>query len=130
MAGEVPTMEEFERMVEAVRRDLPTPFRGYLDGVVVRVQDFPDVEIQAHFALDSPFDLLGLYQGVDMLRKGATPDGEPDYIFLYRRPILAAAAEGDDSLAAWIRHVFIHEAGHHFGLSDAEMEAIEQDADD
>ena len=105
---------------------LPRRFRRELDGVVIRVDDFPDGETMAAMRLANPFDLLGLYRGVALpFKRVSDPLPEFDMIFLYRRPILAYCAETGEDPAAVVRHVLIHEIGHHFGFSDADMERIE-----
>jgi predicted Zn-dependent protease with MMP-like domain len=100
------------------------------EGVVIRVEEFPDEETEKEMGLESPFDILGLYQGVDLARKSAmdVPRG-PDLVFLYRRPILDYWCETGEELSHVVRHVLIHEIGHHFGLSDDDMEAIENAAE-
>jgi predicted Zn-dependent protease with MMP-like domain len=105
---------------------LPALFRQHLDSVVLRVEDFPDETVVAEMALESPWDLLGLYWGRHVGMKGDVPTGAlPDMIFLYRRPLLDAWADGEDTLEALVTHVLVHEVGHHFGLSDEQIEAIE-----
>jgi predicted Zn-dependent protease with MMP-like domain len=121
-----PTLLEIETMaLDAIER-LPELFRRHLGSVVLRVEDFPDASVIAEMELDSEWGLLGLYQGRHVGLKGDEPSGAlPDMIFLYRRPILDAWVHGEDSLEAIVTHVLVHEVGHHFGLSDAAMEAIE-----
>ena len=107
---------------------LPDELAHHITDVVIRSSDFPDPKIERDMELRSPFDLLGLYQGVSLDRKSvsdSTPD--VDMIFLYRRPILDYWCETGEDLAHVIRHVLIHEIGHHFGLSDADMERIEKE---
>lgn len=113
---EILAREEFER--------LPPRFRALCGNIAFVVQDFPDDEVLADLGLESEFDLLGLFQGPDLAAQDAGT-GEPTMIFLYRRPILDAWAEGDNSLGHLVRHVLIHEIGHHFGLSDQGMDEIE-----
>ena len=101
-----------------------------LDDIVFRVDEFPTDEVLDELELESPFDLMGLYQGVDLARKSvADPAPEPDMIFLYRRPILDYWCETGEDLAHLVAHVVIHEIGHHWGLSDEDMERIEAEAD-
>jgi predicted Zn-dependent protease with MMP-like domain len=121
-----PTRLEIEHLAQIAVERLPEPFRRHLQSVLLRVDDFPDDEVMAAMELESPFDLLGLYQGNPVASPGADQTGAlPPMIFLYRRPLLDAWADGDDSLEALVTHVLVHEVGHHFGLSDADMEAIE-----
>jgi predicted Zn-dependent protease with MMP-like domain len=93
---------------------------------VVRVEDFATDEVLRQLRIDSPFDLMGLYQGVSFEKKSVMdlPRG-PDMVFLYRRAILDYWAEGEETLGHLVAHVLVHEIGHHFGLSDADMESIE-----
>ncbi len=124
-----PSLDDLAAMAEAIFADIPETFRHEAEGVVIRVADFPDAETEHEMGLDSPFDLLGLYRGVSIDHKStlSTPD-DVDQIYLYRRPILDLWAESGNSLDSIIRHVLIHELGHHFGFSDADMEAIEREA--
>lgn len=125
---EAPDLDAFARMAREAFDALPAPFRKHADDTVIRVEEFPDEEIAHDMGLESPFDLLGLYQGVSLTERGA--DGaEPAMVFLYRRPILDIWAEGGESLGGLIRHVLTHEIGHHFGLSDDDMEALEAAAE-
>lgn len=114
-----------------VFRGLPEKFRVLCTDVVIQVEDFATDEVLDHMAIDDPFDLMGLFQGVGLpFRSDAVSGAMPNMIWLYRRPILDYWAEHEDPLGAVIAHVLVHEIGHHFGLSDADMEAIEAEADD
>ncbi|MBL6933440.1 MAG: metallopeptidase family protein [Rhodospirillales bacterium] len=121
-----PSLEEIESIAEAALNTVPKELLAHMDGLVIRVADFPDKDIVRELKLQSPFDLLGLYQGVSIDQKSisATP-ADVDMIFLYRRPILDYWGESGEELNHLVRHVLIHEIGHHFGLSDADMERIE-----
>ena len=122
-----PALDELKAVAEAALKTLPDELAHHVTGVVIRIADFPDPEIEHDLGLGSPFDLLGLYQGVSLDRKSVTdPHPDVDMIFLYRRPILDYWCETGEDLAHVIRHVLIHEIGHHFGLSDADMERIER----
>jgi len=126
-----PTAAEIEALALAAADRLPDPFRAHLAEVVLHVTDWPDEDVMAEMGLETPFDLLGLYQGHPVGSDGATMTGRlPPTIFLYRRALLDAWADGEDSLEALVTHVLVHEVGHHFGLSDADMEAIEAAAGD
>jgi len=121
-----PDLDAFEAMGRAAFVGIPERLRRLLSDVVIRVEDFPDAETAEEMGLDSPYDLLGLYRGVSIGHKDAGAlAGEVDMIFLYRRPILDYWDPGSEDLADVIRHVLIHEIGHHFGLSDEDMERIE-----
>ena len=105
---------------------LPKAFRALCEGVIIRVDDFPTDEVLEEMQAETEFDLLGLFQGVGLPFKSHDNTGQlPNMIWLYRRPILDYWAEHDETLGHIVRHVLIHEIGHHFGLSDDDMEAIE-----
>ncbi|MCB2102553.1 MAG: metallopeptidase family protein, partial [Rhodobacterales bacterium] len=110
---------------------LPMRLRRHVDGVVIRVAEFPDEETEAEMGLESPFDLLGLYHGVAIGHKSVSdPHAGIDMIFLYRRPILDYWCETGEDLFHIVRHVIIHEIGHHFGFSDDDMDRLEAEAED
>ena len=121
-----PSLEELEAMaIEAFRR-LPDEFRALCQGVVVRVDDFPTDEVLKELGAETEFDLLGLFQGVGLpFRSESAPPQMPNMIWLYRRPILDYWAEHDETLGEIVTHVMVHEIGHHFGLSDDDIDAIE-----
>ena len=126
-----PTLADFERLADRAMGAIPKRLRDLVDGVAIRIEEFPDDETMRDMELESPFDILGLYRGIDLGHKGmGDVVHDVDMILLYRRPILDYWCEGTDPLDAVVRHVLIHEIGHHFGLSDADMEAIEAEADD
>jgi predicted Zn-dependent protease with MMP-like domain len=126
-----PSLDDFARLAREAFDSLPEPFKGLAGDVVIRVDDFADDEVLEGFGMEDPFELTGLYQGVDIgLRDTMGPAPEPSRIFLYRRPILDEWAErGDVGLAEIIAHVLIHEIGHHFGLDDDQIHHIEDAAD-
>jgi predicted Zn-dependent protease with MMP-like domain len=124
-----PGLAEFERIADAAYKRLPSRFRALTGELVIRIEDFPTDEVLDSLGIQSPFDLLGLYSGVDLAKKSVmdvTP--LPDMVFLYRRPILDYWAEHEETLGGVITHVLVHEIGHHFGLSDADMARIEAEA--
>ena len=124
-----PSLAAFEVMAAQAFQRLPQRFRKLCDGLVIQVEDFPTEEVLDHMGLDSAFDLLGLFQGTGLpFRYESTPVQMPNMIWLYRRPILDYWAEHEEALGAIVTHVLVHEIGHHFGLSDADMHAIEQEA--
>ncbi len=126
-----PTLTELEAIAEKAAAGIPAELRSHVRNVLIRVEDFPDEETAQEMELESPFDLLGLYRGVGMPWQSVTqPRLEPDLIFLYRRPILDYWCETGEDLTHLVRHVLIHEIGHHFGFSDADMEALEAEAGD
>ena len=126
MAQAPPSLADLEALAKRALAGLPRQFTDLLGPVVIRVDEFPDAETEAAMRLDSPFDLLGLYRGVALpLKSVSDPRPDIDMIFLYRRPILDYWCETGDDLFELVRHVLIHEIGHHFGFSDADMERIE-----
>lgn len=126
-----PSLADFEAMASEAWNRLPSEFRKLCRDVVFRVEDFADDEVLDELDLENPFDLMGLYKGVSLDRKSVMDQAtEPDMVLLYRRPILDYWAEGDETLGHLVTHVLVHEIGHHFGLSDADMEAIEAEAGD
>jgi predicted Zn-dependent protease with MMP-like domain len=126
-----PSLDDFAALAEAAFAALPAKFRQLAGEVVFRVDDFPSDDVLDDLEIEDPFELTGLYQGVDLARRSLfDPSPEPARIFLYRRPILDEWSErGDVSLADLVAHVLTHEIGHHFGLSDADIDAIEAAAD-
>ena len=124
-----PSLAEFEAMARAAFATLPQNFRDMCGEVLIRIEDFPTDEVLDAMQIESPFDLLGLYHGVDLARRSVMDiTTMPEMVFLYRRPILDYWAEHVDTLGQIVTHVLIHEIGHHFGLSDADMEHIESQA--
>jgi predicted Zn-dependent protease with MMP-like domain len=123
------TLDEMEIIAADAYRRLPETFRALCDGVIIRVDDFPSDDVVAEMKLESEFEILGLFQGIGLpFRSESAPTQMPNMIWLYRRPILDYWAEHDETLGAIITHVLVHEIGHHFGLSDEDMEAIEASA--
>jgi predicted Zn-dependent protease with MMP-like domain len=124
-----PDAAELELIAEAAYRRIPERLRALVDDVVIRIEEFPDDEVMDDMELDDPYELLGLYSGVSLVRKSVSDVRQGvDMIFLYRRPILDFWVESGDAIEDVVRHVLIHEIGHHFGLSDEEMEQIEHEA--
>jgi predicted Zn-dependent protease with MMP-like domain len=129
-ALKAPSLEELEVLAETAFRRLPQKFRALCEGLVIRVDDFPTEEVLDELEAQSEFDLLGLFQGVGLPFRSESVSGQmPNMVWLYRRPILDYWAEHDEPLGTIITHVLVHEIGHHFGLSDDDMAAIEAAAD-
>lgn len=126
-SAHAPGLDAFEAIAIAAHEALPQDFRRLTGDIVIRVADFPDEDALDELGLESEFDLLGLFRGIGLAHSPAAPfTGQmPNAIWLYRRPILDYWAEHDEALGHIITHVLIHEIGHHFGLSDDDMEAIE-----
>ena len=122
-----PSLDELHVIAEAAYRRLPMKFRSLCEGLVIQVEDFPTDEVLDELNAETEFDLLGLFQGVGLpFRSESAPVHMPNMIWLYRRPILDYWAEHDERLGTIITHVLVHEIGHHFGLSDEDMLAIEE----
>ncbi len=125
-----PTLADIEHLAEAAYARLPEAFRKLCTDLVIHVVDFPDDETLKEMDAESEFDLLGLFRGRGMAQRGvlAETGAMPNMVWLYRRPLLDYWCEGEDNLGAVVTHVLVHEIGHHFGFSDADMEAIEREA--
>ena len=121
-----PSLEELEVMAEEAFRRLPEKFRALCEGLVIRVEDFPTDEVLDALGAETEYDLLGLFQGVGLPFRSESASGQmPNMIWLYRRPIIDYWAENDESFGAIVTHVLVHEIGHHFGMSDDDMMALE-----
>jgi len=121
----LPTLEDMHAVALDAYASIPDEMRRFVEGVVIRIADFPDDETIEEMELESEYDLLGLYRGVAVGDKGSYIAHDVDMIFLYRMPIIDYWQETGEDLQHIIRHVLIHEIGHHFGLSDDDMERIE-----
>lgn len=121
-----PSLDDIERLARAAWADLPEPFRQLAGAVIFRIEDFADEEVLADLGIDDPFELTGVYQGTDLTRASIMdPAPASPMVVLYRRAILEEWIElADVSLEDLVRHVLVHEIGHHFGLSDEQMDAI------
>src|SRR5579863_8231261 len=126
-----PSLADFEEIAAAAYARLPEKFRDLCQGLVIQVADFPDEDVLDAMDCETEFDLLGLFTGRGLAQSGALPlTGQlPNMIWLYRRPILDYWAENEERLGDVIAHVLVHEVGHHFGLSDADIAAIEAAAE-
>ena len=121
-----PSLADVETLAARALETVPEEFKRHLGPLVIRVEEFPDEETEEAMGLDSPFDILGLYRGVALPHKSISdPRPDLDLVFLYRRPILDYWCETGEDLAGVVRHVLIHEIGHHFGFSDEDMARIE-----
>jgi predicted Zn-dependent protease with MMP-like domain len=125
-----PTLADIEALADHAYAALPAEFRALCEGIIIKVDDFPDDETLDDMECETEFDLLGLFRGRGLAQRGAVMDtGEfPNMVWLYRRPILDYWAEHEETLGAIVTHVLVHEIGHHFGLSDEDMEEIERRA--
>jgi predicted Zn-dependent protease with MMP-like domain len=121
-----PSGQEIERLAAEAFLTIPVELRRHIENIVFCVEDFPDEDVEREMELETPFDLLGLYRGIALPRRGANMMRRAnDMIFLYRRPLLDYWCETGEPLFDIVRHVLIHEIGHHFGFSDDDMERIE-----
>src|ERR1700730_2448676 len=128
--AKAPSLAEMEAMAHDVFGRLPRTFRELCEDVIIRIDDFPTEEVLDEMEAESEFDLRVLFQGVGLPHQSHGDIARlPNMIWLYRRPILDYWAEHDEALGQIVRHVLVHEVGHHFRLSDADMEAIEAGAD-
>ena len=125
-----PALADFEALAAASWDRLPAEFRKLSGDLVIRVEDFAIDEVLDELELESPFDLMGLYQGTSLARQSVNdvPQG-PNMVFLYRRAILDYWSESEETLGSLVTHVLVHEIGHHFGLSDEDMERLEEEAE-
>jgi predicted Zn-dependent protease with MMP-like domain len=125
--GNPPSAEEMEAIARKAMQSLPEPFAGHLSGVVLLIQDFADDVTLDAMGIEDPFDLTGIYEGIPLTERSVEHSGTlPDRIRLFRRPIIDEWAGGEDSLEHLVAHVLVHEVGHHFGLSDEDMHALEE----
>ena len=122
-----PSADEIEALARSALASLPEPFAGHLANVVLQVEEFADGETLKAMESDDPFDLTGIYEGIPLTERSVELSGNlPDRVRLFRRPILDEWADGDDTLEHLVAHVLVHEIGHHFGLSDEDMQALEE----
>ena len=127
--GVPPSESEIEAIARATLRGLPEPFAQSLGDVVLIVEDFADEGTLRQMGIEDPFELSGLYEGVPLTERSVEQSGTmPERIFLYRRPIIDEWADGGETLEHLVAHVLIHEVGHHFGLSDDDIHALEDSA--
>ena len=129
--AKAPSLDELERMADEAYRQLPEKFRALCKDLVIRVTEYPTDEVLDVMGIESELDLMGLFQGVGIPFQSESASGQmPNMVFLYRVPMLLYWAEHDETLTSIVTHVLVHEIGHHFGLSDDDMEAIEKTADE
>jgi predicted Zn-dependent protease with MMP-like domain len=125
--GAAPSAADIEAIARRTLDALPGPFASHLRDVVLLVDEFASDEILKSMGIEDPFDLTGLYEGLPLNQKSVDISGNlPDRILLFRRPILDEWADSDETLERLVAHILIHEVGHHFGFSDADMHALEE----
>ena len=123
-----PSVEDLVEMAEQALSAIPAELREMVRSAAIVVEDIPDDEVVDEMGLESPWDLTGLYRGIPLTQKSlGDVSGGPDQIFLYREPILMEWIETGEELFRLVRNVLIHEIGHHFGLSDEDIDRLEQD---
>jgi predicted Zn-dependent protease with MMP-like domain len=126
---EAPSIEEIDALARRAFDRLPDAFKRLAADVVIRVQEFAPDEVLDHLGIEDTLDLMGLFQGVGLAQQGIGRTGQlPNMVFLYRRAILDFWADRHETLGAIVTHVLVHEIGHHFGLSDADIAKIERRA--
>ncbi len=124
--SQAPSLGDLEALAERALGTIPAELKRHLGNVVIRIDEFPDEEVEEEMGLESPFDILGLYRGVALPHKSvASTRPDADMVYLYRRPILDYWCETGEDLYRVVRHVLIHEIGHHFGFSDDDMDRLE-----
>jgi predicted Zn-dependent protease with MMP-like domain len=126
-AARAPTLDDIEALARTAYAGLPSRFTSRCEGLVIKIEDWPDDDSLDEMECESEYDLLGLFRGQGTAQRehlSQTGD-EPNMIWLFRRPILDFWAESELMLAEVVTHVLVHEIGHHFGFSDEDMEEIE-----
>ena len=127
--GPPPSAAEIEALARRALERLPEPFASNLGALVLRVEEFAEADVLAELGLQDPFELTGLYTGQPLIGRSVEDVAAlPDTVTLYRRPILDEWADGGEELEHLVAHVLVHEVGHHFGLSDGDMHALEAEA--
>jgi predicted Zn-dependent protease with MMP-like domain len=120
-------VDDMDKIARAALQGIPDELRRHVSNIVIRIDEFPDDSVMSDMKLASPYDLLGLYQGISLDQKSVSdPAPDMDMIFLYRQPIIDYAEQTGEAVAGVVRHVLIHEIGHHFGFSDDDMRRIER----
>lgn len=124
-----PSLDDIERLARAALADIPEPLLAKVAEVAIHVVDFPDEETLTEMAMDSPWDLTGLYRGTPLTERSVSGDHGrlPDTVHLYRQPILAEWCESGETLEDIVYDVVIHEIGHHFGFSDDDIDYLQSD---
>ena len=126
--GTPPSLDDILELAETALSAIPQRLRNLVGGTVMAVEEAPDDEILAEMGMESPWELTGLYRGTPLTQKSVLDiPAEPDTIVLFREPILLEWIETGEDLFRLVRNVLIHEIGHHFGLSDADISRLEEE---
>ena len=124
-----PTLDEIEAIARVAMERLPEPFAAHLGGIVLEVQELADEALLAEMGIEHPLDLTGIYEGIPLSERSVEQSGTlPDRVRLFRRAILDEWIEEGEEFEHLVRHILIHEVGHHFGLSDEDMHRLEEEA--
>ena len=124
-----PSADEIEAIARAALKMLPAPFASHLEAVVLQVDDYAEDDLLKELGIEHPLDLTGVYEGIPIGERSIETSGTlPDRIRLFRQAILAEWCEVGEDFEHLVRHILIHEVGHHFGLSDEDMHALEDHA--
>jgi predicted Zn-dependent protease with MMP-like domain len=125
--GPPPSADEIEAIARRTMNALPKPFADSLGDVVLLVEEFADADTLASLGIRDPFALSGVYEGIPLTERSLGQSGTlPERVRLFRGPLLDEWAAGNETLEHLVAHVLIHEIGHHFGLSDGDMHALEE----
>lgn len=129
VSATAPTLEDIDALANSAWNRVPAEFREMAGDVVIRIEDFASDEVLDSLGIEDPFELTGLYQGASLDRQSVLDSAtEPNMVFIYRRPVLDEWADSGEELGHLVAHVLVHEIGHHFGLSDDDMQEIENSA--
>ena len=121
-----PTAEEIEAIARDALLKLPEPFASHLTHVVLQVDELAEDDLLQEMDIEHPLDLTGVYEGIPISQRSVETSGSlPDRIRLFRQAILAEWCEEGEPFEHLVRHILIHETGHHFGFSDEDMHALE-----
>ncbi len=121
-----PSIDDILEMAEQAFAAIPAELRDMVRGTAIVVEETADDEILEEMGIENPWELTGLYRGTPLTQKSVLDvPQEPDTILLFREPILLEWVETGEELFRLVRNVLIHEIGHHFGLSDADIDRLE-----